>query len=91
MMPNKEAVNTLYEFSMADEKLRRLFHDRALANAETIVDAKGMVASALKTDSPAVTLGRLGGAKGGIARAAKLSPKRRSAIARKAAKARWEK
>jgi len=37
----------------------------------------------------AVALGRLGGAKGGKARAAKLTPKRRSEIARKAAKARW--
>jgi hypothetical protein len=37
----------------------------------------------------AVTLGRLGGAKGGPARAAKLSPKKRAAIAKKAAKARW--
>lgn len=37
----------------------------------------------------AVALGRLGGAKGGKARAAKLSPSRRSAIAKKAARARW--
>ena len=37
----------------------------------------------------AVALGKLGGAKGGAARAAKLSPKKRSAIAKKAAKARW--
>jgi hypothetical protein len=39
----------------------------------------------------AVALGKLGGAKGGKARAASLSPKRRSAIARKAARARWAK
>lgn len=37
----------------------------------------------------AVSLGRLGGLKGGIARAASLSPKKRSQIAAKAAKARW--
>lgn len=37
----------------------------------------------------AVALGKLGGAKGGPARAAKLSPKKRAAIAKKAAKARW--
>jgi hypothetical protein len=37
----------------------------------------------------AVALGRLGGAKGGAARAAALSPKKRSAIAKKAALARW--
>jgi hypothetical protein len=37
----------------------------------------------------AVALGRLGGAKGGAARAAALSPQKRSIIAKKAAKARW--
>jgi len=37
----------------------------------------------------AVALGRLGGLKGGPARAAKLSPKRRSEIARQAILARW--
>ena len=37
----------------------------------------------------AVALGRLGGLKGGKARAASLSKKKRSAIAKKAAKARW--
>jgi hypothetical protein len=39
----------------------------------------------------AVALGKLGGTKGGKARAAKLSPRKRKAIARKAAKARWGK
>ena len=39
----------------------------------------------------AVALGRLGGLKGGKARAAKLSPKRRSEIARNAVLARWNK
>jgi hypothetical protein len=39
----------------------------------------------------AVALGRLGGLKGGAARAAKLSPNKRSQIAAKAAKARWGK
>jgi hypothetical protein len=38
----------------------------------------------------AVALGRLGGAKGGKARAAKLSPAKRQAIAKKAAEARWK-
>jgi len=37
----------------------------------------------------AVALGRLGGQKGGKARAAKLTPEERQAIARKAARARW--
>ena len=39
----------------------------------------------------AVALGKLGGAKGGAARAAALSPKKRSLIAKKAAAARWKK
>lgn len=49
-----------------------------------------------KTEPPpvknaaAVALGKLGGMKGGAARAAKLSPKKRTAIAKKAAAARWK-
>ena len=39
----------------------------------------------------AVALGRLGGKKGGVARAKKLSPDQRSEIARKASRARWDK
>lgn len=39
----------------------------------------------------AVALGRLGGLKGGKARAAKLSIKQRKAIAKQAAQARWNK
>lgn len=39
----------------------------------------------------AVELGRLGGKKGGKARAEALTPEQRSAIARKAAQARWQK
>ncbi|HEY4086986.1 MAG TPA: hypothetical protein VGM43_13655 [Bryobacteraceae bacterium] len=39
----------------------------------------------------AVALGRLGGLKGGTARAAALTPRRRSKIATKAARARWDK
>lgn len=39
----------------------------------------------------AVTLGKLGGLKGGKARAKKLSAEKRKEIAQKAAKARWKK
>ena len=39
----------------------------------------------------AVALGRLGGLKGGHARAEKMTPKRRADIAMKAAAARWKK
>jgi hypothetical protein len=38
----------------------------------------------------AVALGKLGGSKGGKIRAANLSAKRRSEIAKKAARARWK-
>lgn len=38
----------------------------------------------------AVALGRLGGLKGGKARAESLTPRKRSEIAKKAAKARWK-
>lgn len=40
-------------------------------------------------NSAAVALGRLGGLKGGKARAESLSPKKRKEIAQKAAKTRW--
>ena len=40
-------------------------------------------------DPERVERGKLGGAKGGILRAERLSPERRSEIARKAAEARW--
>lgn len=39
----------------------------------------------------AVALGLKGGAKGGQARAKSLTPKKRTAIAKKAARARWKK
>ena len=39
----------------------------------------------------AVALGRLGGKKGGAARAKSLSPEKRSEIAKKAAQKRWDK
>ena len=52
------------------------------AAEETPLDAEGK-------NPNAVALGRLGGKKGGKARAAKLTPEQRSEIARKAAQARW--
>src|SRR5262245_23231087 len=46
-------------------------------------------AEAAGKNPAAVALGRLGGKKGGPARAAKLTRKQRSEIAKKAAQARW--
>jgi len=65
------------------------------AIAAAIVDeATDEDASATEDDGKdpnAVALGRKGGAKGGPARAKKLSPERRREIARQAAAARWAK
>lgn len=44
-----------------------------------------------KKNPAAVALGKLGGMKGGKARAAKLSPEERKKIAQRAAQARWAK
>lgn len=56
--------------------------------------AAAIVAEATEEPKPAknpaaVALGRLGGLKGGPARAAKLTKKRKSEIARRAAQIRW--
>jgi hypothetical protein len=63
--------------------------------ASIVADATGEEKPALeptsKKNPAAVALGRLGGLKGGKARAAKLSAKKRKEIASKAAKARWSK
>ena len=61
--------------------------------AKSIVDEATGQTEALPPDTRdplAVELGRRGGLKGGKARAAKLTPERRTEIARKAAQKRWE-
>jgi hypothetical protein len=58
---------------------------RIVAEATGEKPAKGDSAK----DPAAVALGRRGGLKGGPARAAKLSPRKRREIAKKAAAARW--
>jgi hypothetical protein len=50
---------------------------------------EGMVTQPQEKNPAAVSLGRLGGLKGGKARAAKLTPAKRKAIAKKAAAKRW--
>lgn len=59
--------------------------------ARTIGEITGEVQKPPEKNAAAVALGRLGGLKGGKARAAKLSKKRRSEIALKAVQARWQK
>lgn len=58
--------------------------------AKSIVD-KATEESPRKKNPAAVALGRLGGLKGGKARAKKLSAEKRKEIAQKAAQSRWGK
>lgn len=65
------------------------------ALAKAIVDEatsakKPAAAEAREKNPAAVALGKLGGKKGGPARAAALSAKKRAEIAKKAAEARWK-
>lgn len=62
--------------------------------ARRVLDAIAPDAEANKKtekNPAAIALGRLGGLKGGKARAAKLTPAKRKAIAKKAAAKRWSK
>lgn len=60
--------------------------------SEIVKEATKEQESNLQGKNPyAVALGRLGGKKGGKARAEKLTPEQRREIAQKAAKARWSK
>ena len=72
-------------------------HDFALNALRVVEQAIGEHLDGTPLEDPdagknpaAVALGRLGGAKGGRARAQKLSAAKRKAIAKKAAKARWK-
>ncbi len=57
---------------------------------ESIALEKVKAAEASGKNPAAVALGRLGGLKGGKARAEKLSPRKRKQIAKKAALTRWQ-
>jgi hypothetical protein len=73
------------EVSMSGKKIKE-FDDFAKAIIET---SKGIFPKRSDKNPAAVALGRLGGLKGGRARADKLSPSVRKEIAQKAAQARW--
>jgi len=62
-------------------------HDFSVTAYRVVQEATGQIIP--KPTFDPVALGRLGGLKGGKARAEKLSPERRKEIARKAAEARW--
>lgn len=85
---------------MADRSSRKpkREHDFAVTAFRVVQEATGEAAT--PTEAPpeltpeerhkaAVALGRAGGLKGGKARAAKLTPKQRRDIAKKAAEKRW--
>lgn len=62
-----------------------------LATALVKAATEGEPVAPVGTKNPhAVALGRLGGLKGGKARAGKLTPERRKEIGRRAAAARWK-
>jgi hypothetical protein len=63
-------------------------HDVNALAASIVAEATGEAVDDGKNPA-AVALGRLGGQKGGKARAKSLTPERRSEIAKKAAAARW--
>jgi len=64
----------------------RIFHE---VTGEPVGKLQAKQAPALEKNPHAVALGKLGGPKGGKARAEKLSPRKRKQIAKKAAAARW--
>ena len=66
---------------------RRDFNQTAHRTVQGIIDRTEAEAPA--KNPAAVALGRLGGLKGGKARAERLSADQRAEIARKAARARW--
>lgn len=75
-------------------------HDFSVTAFRVVQEATGQTEPELKEAEPesaegknphAVALGRLGGLKGGKARAAKMTPEQRREIAKKAALARWNK
>jgi hypothetical protein len=71
-------------------KRPRDLNELAAAIVGDAVDEPTMLAPETPAKNPAaVELGRLGGKKGGRARATKLTPERRREIAKKAAAARW--
>ena len=70
---------------MAKDMRDKKEHDFSVTAFRVVQEATGQ----LKGGFDAKAMGRLGGLKGGRARAAKLTPERRTEIAKKAALARW--
>lgn len=75
---------------MAKKKRPRDVNQRARQIVDEATGAAPVEADGPPKNAAAVELGRLGGQKGGVARAKKLTKAQRSNIARKAARARWD-
>ena len=85
---------------MGKRSSKKREHDFSVTAFRVVQEATGQSQAEVKEDTPessvdkhaaAVALGRLGGLKGGKARASKMTPEQRKESARKAAKARWGK
>jgi len=74
------------------EKRKEKEHDFSITAFRVVQEAIGQIEPKSKPRTfDAVALGRLGGLKGGRARAVALTSARRVEIAKKAARARWDK
>ena len=82
-----------YSVSMPDRPSKKRPRDINQLAKQIVDEATGQAEPEPDQDegknAAAVELGRLGGLKGGVARAEKLTPEERSVISRKAAAARW--
>ena len=80
-------------YALSMEKRKKKEHDFSVTAFRVVQEATGQIEpKATKVRNfDAKALGRLGGLKGGRARAIILTPERRVEIARKAAQARWGK
>lgn len=76
----------MYTRAMPKRSSKRQSRDVNVLAADIVAKATGEA----EKNPAAVALGRLGGKKGGPARAKSLTKKHRSEIARKAAQARWQ-
>jgi len=81
-----------------DTRKKKREHDFSVTAYQIVQEATGQVETdriepkTIDGKNPhAVALGRLGGLKGGKARASKMTPEQRTEIAKKAAQARWTK
>lgn len=75
---------------MSTPKRPKDTNQRAKLIVELLTEQKNEPVLTSEKNAAAVELGRLGGLKGGKARAKSLSPKKRESIARKAANTRWK-